>query len=93
MVGALNYMKDNFSNMITEISAVLGEMGRGNYRVTVEQEYVGEFVKIKARFITVWVGNGDFLPVRNRTAKNCRRRKGEKYEPYEKKVESARAYR
>ncbi len=47
MVGALMYMKENFSHMITEIADVLGSMGQGNYRVAVKQEYVGEFVKIK----------------------------------------------
>ena len=47
MAGALTYMKENFSNMITEIADVLGSMGQGNYRVEVKQEYVGEFVKIK----------------------------------------------
>ena len=47
MVGALAYMEENFSNMITEIADVLGSMGQGNYRVSVTQEYVGEFVKIK----------------------------------------------
>lgn len=47
MVGALSYMKENFSKMITEIAKVLGSMGEGNYRVEVKEEYVGEFVKIK----------------------------------------------
>ena len=47
MVGALAYMKDNFSHMITEIATVLGSMGQGNYRVEVKETYVGEFVKIK----------------------------------------------
>ena len=47
MVGALAYMKENFSHMITEIANVLGSMGQGNYRVEVKENYVGEFVKIK----------------------------------------------
>ena len=47
MVGALAYMKENFSHMITEIADVLGSMGQGNYRVEVKENYVGEFVKIK----------------------------------------------
>ena len=47
MVGALDYMEENFSNMITEIADVLGSMGQGNYRVEVKENYVGEFVKIK----------------------------------------------
>ena len=47
MAGALSYMKENFSNMITEIADVLGSMGEGNYKVSVKQEYVGDFVRIK----------------------------------------------
>ena len=47
MVGALAYMKENFSHMITEIADVLGSMSQGNYRVEVKETYVGEFVKIK----------------------------------------------
>ena len=47
MVGALAYMKENFSKMITEIAEVLGSMGSGNYKVQVKETYVGEFIKIK----------------------------------------------
>ena len=47
MAEAIAFMKHNFSNMIHEISDVLGEMGAGNYRVEVKQQYVGEFVKIE----------------------------------------------
>lgn len=47
MVGALAYMKDNFSKMITEIAEVLDAMGSGNYKVQVKENYVGEFIKIK----------------------------------------------
>ncbi|MBR4982117.1 MAG: methyl-accepting chemotaxis protein [Lachnospiraceae bacterium] len=47
MVGALAYMKENFSHMINEIADVLGSMGHGNYRVEVKENYVGEFVRIK----------------------------------------------
>lgn len=47
MAGALTYMKENFSNMITEIADVLGSMGEGNYKVSVKQEYVGDFVRIR----------------------------------------------
>ena len=47
MVGALAYMEENFSHMITEIADVLGSMGQGNYRVSVKENYVGEFIKIK----------------------------------------------
>ena len=47
MVGALMYMKENFSKMITEISDNLSAMGQGNYCVIVKEEYVGDFAKIK----------------------------------------------
>lgn len=47
MVEAIVFMKQNFSNMIHEISDVLGQMGDGCYTVEVSDQYVGEFVKIK----------------------------------------------
>lgn len=53
MVGAINFMNYNFTNMITELSAVLEKMGQGNYNVELTQEYVGEFEKIKDSMIKV----------------------------------------
>ena len=53
MVGAIEFMKNNFSNMIHEISSVLGQMGNGDYRIDVRQEYVGEFVAIKESMIKI----------------------------------------
>ena len=53
MAGDILFMKQNFANMISEISDVLGKMGEGYYRVTVTQEYVGEFVKIKESLLKV----------------------------------------
>ncbi|MBR5128267.1 MAG: methyl-accepting chemotaxis protein, partial [Roseburia sp.] len=53
MVGAIEFMKNNFSKMIHEISNVLGQMGNGNYRITVNEEYVGEFVAIKESMIKI----------------------------------------
>lgn len=50
MARAIAFMKNNFGNMIAEISDILGNMGQGNYNVSVKQEYVGEFVKIKESF-------------------------------------------
>ena len=47
MVGALMYMKENFSKMIHEISDNLSSMGQGNYCVIVKEEYVGDFAQIK----------------------------------------------
>lgn len=53
MVGAINFMNRNFTNMITELSAVLEKMGQGNYNVELTQEYVGEFEKIKDSMIKI----------------------------------------
>lgn len=47
MVSAINFMKDNFSKMITEISSVLGKMGQGDYNVCLTQHYVGDFIQIQ----------------------------------------------
>lgn len=47
MVESIIFMKDNFRKMISEISEVLGEMGNGNYNVTLNEDYVGEFIAIK----------------------------------------------
>lgn len=47
MVQAITFMKENYTNMISEISDVLGMMGQGNYTVAPTQEYVGEFERIK----------------------------------------------
>ncbi len=53
MVGAIAFMKKNFSDMISEISEVLSQMGQGNYKVNVTQEYVGEFVQIKESLLKI----------------------------------------
>lgn len=47
MVAAIDFMKQNFSNMISEISEVLGRMGDGDYNVRLTQEYVGDFIRIQ----------------------------------------------
>lgn len=53
MVGAIAFMKENFANMITEISTVLGAMGEGKYNVEITQEYVGEFIRIKESLLKI----------------------------------------
>ena len=53
MVAAIRFMKKNMSEMIAEISTILGEMGEGNYQFTIEKEYVGEFVAIKDSIIKI----------------------------------------
>ncbi len=47
MVGAILFMNDNFTKMISEISSVLGSMAHGKYNVQPKEEYVGEFLTIK----------------------------------------------
>ena len=61
MVAAITFMKKNFSDMISEISSVLGEMGQGNYKVDITQEYVGEFIKIKESLIKIIADTKDML--------------------------------
>lgn len=53
MVGSIEFMKNNFSNMITEISEVLDQMGHGNYKIAVKREYVGEFTAIKDSLLKI----------------------------------------
>lgn len=43
MVAAIAKMKQILENIIKEVAYVLGEMGEGNYRISIEQEYVGDF--------------------------------------------------
>lgn len=47
MVAAIAFMKQNLLHMVQEISEVLEQMGNGNYNIQLEQEYVGEFTKIR----------------------------------------------
>jgi len=53
MVTSIAVMKKNLQGMIREVSAILGEMGNGNYNFRITQEYVGEFVEIKDSFLTI----------------------------------------
>lgn len=53
MVKSIAFMKDNMHAMISEISDVLNQMGGGNYRVDLQQEYVGEFTRIKESLLTI----------------------------------------
>lgn len=50
MVSAIAFMKKNLLAMVAEITKTLEEMGNGNYRIEIKQEYVGEFVSIKESF-------------------------------------------
>ena len=53
MVSSIQFMKKNLVGMIREISAVLEQMGQGNYVIQLEQNYVGEFVQIKESFLKI----------------------------------------
>jgi methyl-accepting chemotaxis protein len=47
MIGSVAFMKENMSNMVTEISDALEAMGGGDFNVELKQEYVGKFTDIK----------------------------------------------
>ena len=53
MVKAIDFMKNNMHEMVSEISNVLDQMGGGNYRVNLEKEYVGEFKLIKESLLVI----------------------------------------
>lgn len=55
MVTAITFMKHNLLHMIQEISDVLEQMGNGDYNISLQQEYVGEFIKIRES-LTVIIG-------------------------------------
>lgn len=53
MTTAINTLKGNLIGIIAEISHVLEQMGQGNYKIQLEQNYVGEFIAIKESFIKI----------------------------------------
>ena len=53
MVKSIAFMKKNMHAMIAEISSVLEQMGGGDYRVDLQQEYVGEFKQIKESLLVI----------------------------------------
>lgn len=53
LVKSIAFMKSNMREMVGEISDVLDQMGGGNYRVELEKNYVGEFVKIKDSLLVI----------------------------------------
>lgn len=53
MVSAIQFMKENLVKIIGEITAVLEQMGNGNYDITLEQNYVGEFSVIRDSFYKI----------------------------------------
>ena len=53
MVKAIAFMKSNMHEMVAEISKVLEEMGGGNYRVELSENYVGEFKQIRESMLVI----------------------------------------
>lgn len=53
MVAAIQFMKDNLVKIIGEITAVLEQMGNGNYDISLKENYVGEFSVIKDSFYKI----------------------------------------
>ncbi len=53
MVKAISFMKQNMHEMVSEISYNLEQMGGGNYRISVEKQYVGEFKQIKESMLVI----------------------------------------
>ena len=53
MIQAMRDMKSTNHGIISEVTAILEEMGNGNYVIEVNQEYVGEFSAIKEAFIVI----------------------------------------
>lgn len=47
MAASIDFMKNNLTSIIAEISYMLEQMGQGNYKVNTEQNYVGEYVRIE----------------------------------------------
>lgn len=53
MVSAIAFMKQNLLAMIREITGTLEQMGNGNYNISIEQDFVGEFETIKESFYQI----------------------------------------
>lgn len=53
MIQAMRDMKANNHGIIAEVSAILDEMGNGNYRIETKHEYVGEFAAIAEAFAVI----------------------------------------
>lgn len=68
MVAAINFMNQNFTKMITEISQTLGKMGNGNYKVELKEQYVGDFVAIKESMEKIIADTSNTLNMLRNTA-------------------------
>lgn len=50
MLKDISHMKKSLSDIIEEITIILDQMGQGNFRVEIEQEYIGNFEAVKEAF-------------------------------------------
>ena len=53
MIQAMRDMKSTNHGIIAEVTAILEEMGNGNYVIEINHDYVGEFGAIKEAFIVI----------------------------------------
>lgn len=53
MVSSINNMKKTTHDIIGEISYILDEMGKGNYRTEIQKDYIGDYELIKESFIKI----------------------------------------
>lgn len=53
MIKAMRDMKATNHGIIAEVTAILDEMGNGNYRIETKHEYVGEFAAIAEAFAII----------------------------------------
>ena len=53
MATSIHFMKQNLVGIIKEISAVLEQMGNGDYCIHIQHEFVGEFDEIKQSLDTI----------------------------------------
>lgn len=61
MVHAIRKMKKSLSIMVTEISEVLSQMSQGNFKVQIQEEYVGDFTAIRTSLEQIIVNMRDMI--------------------------------
>ncbi len=53
MVSAINTMKSSLTGIIEEISHILLQMGQGNYKIALHQNYAGDYKEIEESFYQI----------------------------------------
>lgn len=53
MVSAISNMKQSITDIISEITIILRQMGKGNFQIQITKEYVGDFNEIKNSFMEI----------------------------------------